>query len=211
MAKKRLRLLESHLQNITKRRLNIENSPRCTLECSMCKRTTYFRLNETKTIPGRDFSPDDLLKVIKYFPRITFGGQLSDPIFNKDFIELLEICRDNNIDTRVLTAATGRKKDWYKKAYQSHPQARWTFGIDGPPHLSHNYRKNQDGEHLFNMMLLAREMNIGVFWQYIVFSYNEKYIDECIELAKSHGIRMDFIYSQRNVSENFKPKKNIQD
>ena len=35
-----------HLQNIKHRGLNIEGTPRCTLECPQCKRTTYFKLHK---------------------------------------------------------------------------------------------------------------------------------------------------------------------
>ena len=191
----------NHFENLQKRFLNIENSPRCTLSCPICKRATYFQLNNTDTVPGRDFTLEDLEKCLKYFKKITFCGQLSDPIFNKDLIEMLGVCHRNNIETRVNTAATGRKKDWYRKAFLANPNAIWTFGIDGPAFLSNRYRKNQDGEHLFNMMLLAKEMNIWTVWQYIIFPYNEEYVNECKQFAIKHGIYMNLIYSQRDSSK----------
>tara|TARA_B100002049_G_C15909214_1_gene303274 strand:+ start:59 stop:640 length:582 start_codon:yes stop_codon:yes gene_type:complete len=186
--------------NVRNRRLNIEGTPRCTLECSMCKRTTYFKLHYTKVVPGNDLTPDELKRILKYWKgQITFSGQLSDPIFNKHFIELLKICKERNTVTRVNTAATGRKEGWYENAFLANPKAIWTFGIDGPPHLSHKYRVNQNGEFLFKMMLMARLMGIKTYWQYIIFKYNEKYIDECKKLAIKYGIKMDFIKTRRRM------------
>ena len=185
--------------NFANIRLNIENSPRCTLECSMCKRTTYFDLHDTKNVPGIDLSLKDFKKCLDFFKKgVSFCGQLSDPIFNKDFIEMLKMCNDNKVDTRVMTAATGRKENWYKSAFLANPNATWTFGIDGPPHLSHLYRKNQNGKFLFEMMILAKEMGLKVYWQYIVFDYNEKYLEDCKKYSKLLKIDMEILYSQRN-------------
>ena len=51
-------------------------------------------------------------------------------------------------------------------------------------------------------------MGISVVWQYIIFSYNEDKIDECIELAKKHKISMLFIESTRDgVPQYLFPKK----
>ena len=189
------------------KRLNIEGTPRCTLECSMCKRTTYMFLHKTKVVPGNDLTPDGLKKILKYWNGdISFSGQLSDPIFNKYFIELLKICKIFSLNgkkfrTRVNTAATGRKEDWYEKAFLANSEAIWTFGIDGPPHLSHKYRVNQNGEFLFKMMLMARLMGVEAIWQYIIFDYNKKYMDECKQLAKKYSIEMIFIKTRRNEDD----------
>ena len=188
--------------NFTNIQLNIENNPRCTLECSLCKRTTYFSLNNTKNVPGIDLSLKDFKKLLDFFKGgFTFCGQLSDPIFNKDFIEMLKICYDKKVDTAISTAATGRKKDWYKKAFLANIDAKWAFGIDGPPHLSHLYRINQKGEFLFEMMILAKEMGLKVFWQYIVFDYNEKYLEDCKKYSKLLKINMKILYSQRSKKD----------
>jgi len=193
--------------NFANIRLNIENNPRCTLECSLCKRTTYFYLNNTKRIPGVDLSLENFKKCLDFFKKgIIFGGQLSDPIFNKDFIKMLKMCKDKKIDTVICTAATGKKEDWYKKAFLANSNAKWTFGIDGPPHLSHTYRKNQNGKFLFEMMLLAKEMGLKVYWQYIVFDYNEKYLDNCKIYSKHLKINMEILYSQRDVIDFVKNK-----
>ncbi len=183
-------------RNFRKKVLNIENTARCTLLCSACKRTTFLELNGG-SFPGKDLTPEQFKKIIGYFNNITFGGQLSDPIFGKHFLELLKICREQNISTNVLTAATGKPESWYRTAFETNPDAKWVFGIDGPPDLSHIYRVNQDGEFLFKMMCLAKKMNLKVNWQYIVFPYNKKYMKKCIKIAKKLKIHLSFIISER--------------
>ena len=184
-------------RNFRDKVLNIENNTRCTLLCKQCKRTTYLRLNKGVPFPGKDLTVDQFKKVIKYFNKVSFSGQLSDPIFGKHFIELLEICYENSIGTRVNTAATGKSERWYKKAFNANPRAIWTFGIDGMPHDSHKYRVNQKGEFLFEIMLLAKEMGLKPYWQYIIFPYNKKDIENAKKWAKLHGIKIVFVISER--------------
>ena len=191
-----MRTLQENPNKIV-RELNIENTPRCTLECSMCKRTTYFDLHKTKVIPGKDLTPDEFRKCLKFFHTITFGGQLSDPIFYIHFIELLEICKEYDIRPKVLTAATGRKEDWYKKAFQSNPNAHWIFGLDGLPKDSHQYRINQDGEKLWEVMKMGSKMNMNVDWQWIIFKYNWKDLKIGLDMSYNYDIKLVPVTSQR--------------
>ena len=101
-------------RNFRKKVLNIENTAKCSLLCPLCKRTTFLELNGG-SFPGKDLTPEQFRKVVTYFDDITFGGQLSDPIFGKYFIELLKICREHGIGPRVLTAATGKKNLFIEK------------------------------------------------------------------------------------------------
>ena len=188
--------------------LNIENSPRCTLQCPSCKRTNFkIKYGQNVPLPGSDITPDQLKKCLKYFNRINFCGQHSDPIFGQHFIEMLKICKDRDVFTEVHTAASHKPETWWREAFLANINARWCFGIDGPPELSHLYRINQDGEHLFNMMCLAKELGIDTHWHYIVFSYNEHEVDRCRELARSKGIKIQFKLTAREMGlpESFAP------
>ena len=194
------RFEEYKVRNFRRKGLNIENTARCTLLCPQCKRTTFLQLNN-KSFPGKDLTPEQFKKVVGHFNYITFGGQLSDPVFGKHFLELLKICYDNNIDTRVLNAATGKPESFYKKAFETHPDAKWVFGIDGPPNISHKYRVNQDGEFLYRMMCLGKSMGIRVIWQWIIFPWNEKYIKKWKKRAKQLEIEMLYIVSEREEDD----------
>lgn len=176
--------------------LNIEATARCTLACPECKRASYIQ-KHGKVPKGWEMTPDQLEKVAPYFHKITFCGQLSDPVFAKHLIPMLSICQDYNIRTRVLTAATGRPEEWYEEAFNANLEAWWTFGIDGLPEKSHRYRINQDGKFLYKMMLKAKSYGIRVFWQYIIFDWNKWSIDVCKQMAKENNIDMEFINSKR--------------
>lgn len=186
--------------------LNVENTPHCSNACSVCKRTEFKNFHGPNAkLPGKDLTPDELKKMIRYFRRINFCGQVSDPIYGKHFVELLKICHDTETACQVMTAASGRPRSWWVQAFEANPAARWIFGIDGPPHLSHLYRVNQNGEFLFEMMNLAKSMGLNVLWQLIVFRYNEDKLEECKALAKTNNINLEILISSRGIADELKP------
>ena len=182
------------------RTLNIDAGPKCTLECSACARQRFRE--QGKKIPGKDLTPKQFKKIVKYFKRVSFCGTFSDPIFNIHFIDILKICRDENIFTEVHNAASHKPEKWYQEAFLANKNANWIFGIDGLPKDSHKYRKNQDGEFLFDMMLLNKYLGMRPEWQYIVFDYNKDDIEEAKKIAKRHKLKFMLITSKRPVSKN---------
>lgn len=187
------------------RSINIDLTFRCTLECPKCMRQS-IREKGFK-VPGVDISFDNLKKIAKYFKKLIFCGQISDPIFHPKFIEILKYCSDINIPVIINTAASQRPMKWYKKAFETYPKAEWLFGIDGLPEDSHKYRIHQDGKHLFEMMKLCAKMGLTARWQYIVFNYNENDIETCRKMARDNGIIFDVIYSGRwSLRDKYKPK-----
>ena len=195
--------------NFSNRKINIESTFRCPLECPKCQRQSIRR--QGFKIPGEDMPWEDFLKIAKFFKTgLIFCGQVSDPIFNPKMIEMLKYCYDNKIPIYINTAASQKSMEWYEEAFEANPEAKWVFGIDGLPKDSHKYRINQDGPKLFEVMkLCAKKCPVRRWprWQYIVFNYNENNIEEARQMAKDNGIEFDVLYSGRwNVKDAYKPK-----
>ena len=198
--------------NFKDKKVNIDLGVKCTLQCHGCARESWRIFSGGKPIPGQDMTLAQFDKLTNYFKKISFCGTYSDPIFNVNFLDILKMCKDKKIGPEISTAASHKPKNWWKKAFAANLDARWIFGIDGLPEESFLYRKNQDGEKLFNMMTLAKRMGMKrVDWQYIVFSYNENNIKEARELANSYGINFFIIYTNRGIYKKpiYKPKGKI--
>ena len=150
-------------------KINLDITHRCTLQCRRCNRAVFAARGQK--VPGEDMTIENFKKILNFFEEINFCGQISDPIFHPKFIDFLKLCKDKKVV--IHTAASHKKEDWYRKAYEANTNAYWTFGIDGLPKDSHKYRINQDGEHLFKMACMAAKIVDKVKWQYIVFNYNE--------------------------------------
>ena len=174
-------------------KINLDITHRCTLQCQRCNRA-IFAARGLK-VPGEDMTMENFKKIIDYFEEVYFCGQISDPIFHPQFIEFLKLLKGRK--TVIHTAASHKKEEWYKKAFEANTDAYWTFGIDGLPKDSHKYRKNQDGEHLFKMACMASKMGLLVKWQYLIFSYNENDIEEARKMAKDNNIILELQKSSR--------------
>ncbi len=144
-----------------------------------------------------DISLDDYRKILDYFDRVIFCGTVGDPVFHPNFVPMLEMARLKNRKVEVFTAASHRPEKWFKRAFESNPHAKWTFGIDGLPSDSHKHRVNQDGEFLFKMMLKAKDHGIETDWQHIVFKYNQDTISEAKALALEHDLNLNICMSSR--------------
>jgi len=185
----------------SRRGVNIDISNACALECPNCPRQFQFR-DRGLRVPGKNLTINDFKKVSNFFDSIDFEGQLSDPVHNPNFIEMLKICKQNNNRVEIHNASSGKKKDWYYKAFEANPKASWVFSIDGLPSRSFIYRINQDGEKLFDVMKSARLcLDVKPTWQYIVFSYNENEIDEAIKLANKIDVNFYLLLSSRWLSK----------
>jgi len=194
--------------------INVDITHRCPLECPRCQRQMSFTHKGIK-VPGGDITMEDFRKVLTIFDHINFCGQVSDPIHHPKFIQILKMIYDEG--ERCMLAglpgkstsvhhATGYKKmDWYIKAFQANPKARWWFGIDGTPDVSHQYRINQDGQKLFEIMCEAvNHLEQKPVWQYIVFNYNEdpEMIERAKQMADDAGVQFMLVYSSRWLGEN---------
>jgi MoaA/NifB/PqqE/SkfB family radical SAM enzyme len=181
--------------------LNIDITYRCPLECPRCQRQTAFT-NRGKNVYGVDISLDDIKKLAKHFKCFSFCGSLSDPVHHPKFIEILKYFYENNLEANVHNASSAKPKSWYIKAFKANPRARWTFGIDGLPEESCMYRINQDGEKLFDVMVESKNHLLNPpWWQFIVFSYNEKNLEKAKKMAVDNGVNFITIQTSRWTSK----------
>tara|TARA_E500000318_G_scaffold65923_1_gene60868 strand:- start:704 stop:1657 length:954 start_codon:yes stop_codon:yes gene_type:complete len=195
------------------KKVDIDLSNKCTLECPMCARQELKKLN--KKVPGGDMSIEDFEKVCDYYGSdeegISLCGPISDPIFNPNFIEILKVAYRKNKKVYISTAATSKKKDlyWYEKAFDANPNATWIFGLDGLPDKSWVYRINQDSDLIFDAMKLCVNKGLDTVWQYLVFGYNENDIDDAKKVADKNNINLVITHTSRYWSDLYRPTKEI--
>jgi len=151
-------------------------------------------------------SLDNFRKIVKYFDNISFCGQYSDPIHHPEFKEMLEILHDEKDfrsqgkrkHTEVHVASSHKPKQFYIDCFKANPHAEWVFGIDGLPRHSDIYRINQDGQKLWDIMIESKKYLVRKpVWQFIIFKYNEAYIETAEKMAKKEDIHLILLNSSR--------------
>lgn len=188
--------------------INLDISNKCTLLCPFCLRQEE-QFKKYKSLTS-DMTLKQFIKIAKNFKNIGLCGQVSDPIFNKQLINMLKFAYKNNNHISVHTAANHSKQNWYKEAYRANPNALWVFAIDGLPTKNNPNRINQKPTLLFNAMILAKAMNIECQWQCIIFSFNEKDLEEIQVLSKKINIPLRLIFSNRFTEDSkLKPSKGL--
>ena len=185
----------------SKKGINIDISNRCPLECMRCQRQTNFTL-EGRKVYGRDATMNEIEKLSDYFDSFNFCGQLSDPVHHPHFVEILDYLYKKGIQVTVHNASSQKPKQWYEKAFKAHPKAKWIFAIDGLPEESNMYRINQDGQKLYEVMLMSKQhLQQTPSWQFIVFSYNEHNLEKAKQMAIDEGIMFIVLHSSRWMNE----------
>ena len=211
-----------YLNFIKKVSINVETTNKCVLKCPGCERSDINtekdkQLVKEKIKSGSDIPLSTVEKIFNFFNQINFCGQISDPIYHKNFLGLLELT--NKFKGKMIIISTnGSHKpiEWFQKAFTTAPHVKWIFALDGLPDTSPIYRINQKSYEVWEAMklgasILAREPwhDHSIVWKYIVFKYNEHQIDEARQLAGQHNIYLILAKSSRwylkNIIHKYKP------
>lgn len=173
---------------------HFEVSAKCTLKCPRCPR------NDTVPVPWlnkeldlaffqRVLTPDLLRHQVQ---RITMCGDIGDPIYASQYLEILEYIKSVNPDIHVYTITNGsyRHRDWWEKlARICNEYDTINFSVDGYDHHSNNlYRINSDWQSIMmGMDIMCKQSPAFVYWAAIVFAFNQDQLDSMQQQARDMG------------------------
>lgn len=171
--------------------LHIELSSKCTLKCPRCPRTELHpdALNKELGLP--EFKQAFPTKLLQEIDSILFCGDIGDPIYNTDFLSIIEYIKLVS-PTRVLITTNGSYKstEWWRilGSYLT-DQDQVTFSVDGWDQASNEqYRVNSDFDSIIAGAKTLRATSTCVMnWSAIYFSFNESQMNSIKALAKDLG------------------------
>ena len=185
--------------------LHVEVSSKCVLKCPRCPRT---ELKEDHPQINRDYSLEefqtifsqDILSKIKY---LNFCGDIGDPIYATDFLEIVEYVKSTSPNTCVNIVTNGSYKNahwWIKLGECLSSSDRVTFSIDGWDHDSNRiYRVNSDWDSIMLGLKTLRDASaVNIRWSTIIFRFNLDRLDQIKNLAASMGVdQFDLVRSMK--------------
>lgn len=140
----------------------------------------------------QSFLTPDMLK--NHTRRITMCGDVGDPIYCKEYIEICRYIKSVNPKIHIFTITNGshKKAEWWTELGSVlNEYDTVNFSVDGYNNETNNlYRVNSNWSSIINGITALRESNKQVFinWAAIVFSFNQDHIDNIVAQAKALGM-----------------------
>lgn len=172
---------------------HLEPSSRCTLQCPRCPRTEHPDIGWINKDMTLEFVQSFLsVKQLQTTKRITLCGDVGDPIYCKELIDICSYFKKSNplIHLYIITNGSYKKPEWWRQL-GSILDERDTinFSIDGYDNDSNNlYRVNSDFLSIVNGIKALRESSrVFINWATIVFSFNQDHLQRMQEIATNLG------------------------
>jgi len=175
---------------------HLEPSSICTVKCPRCPRIEHPDtpwLNKSMTLDFiKKFFTEDMLK--NHVKRVTMCGDVGDPIYCKEYIEICRYIKNINPKIHIFTITNGsyKKPEWWTElALVLNEYDTINFSIDGYDNKSNNlYRINSNFNSIINGIKTIRQHNQKIFlnWAVIVFSFNQDRLLQIMDQAKVLGM-----------------------
>lgn len=184
---------------------HLEPSAVCTLKCPRCPRnehpdTPWLNKNMTLDFVKKFFTEKMLRTQVK---RVTMCGDVGDPIYCKEYIEICRYIKTVNPDIHIFTITNGsyKKPEWWRElASVLNHHDTINFSIDGYDDASNNlYRINSNFDSIMSGIQAVREVNKDIFlvWATIIFNFNQDHLSNIVDQARN--LHMDAVQWTRST------------
>lgn len=137
------------------------------------------------------FTEEMLLTQVK---RVTMCGDVGDPIYCKEYIEICRYIKTVNPNIHIFTITNGshKKSEWWRElALTLNHRDTINFSVDGYDNVSNNlYRVNSNFDSIVNGIQAVRQVNSDVFlnWATIIFRFNQDHLEHIVDQARGLGM-----------------------
>jgi len=170
---------------------HIENSSICSLKCPRCPRQEVPGHAQT-SLDAAFFHRNFTAEIMKDVWQITFCGDDGDPIYGKEFLEIVAYLKfiKPNLSLRIVTNGSYKSIDWwYKLATLLNQYDDIHFSLDGWDQQSNEqYRKNSNWQSITDAIKVLRfNSRVIMTWAAIGFRFNENNLTDMQTLATNLG------------------------
>lgn len=170
---------------------HLELSSICTLSCPRCSRTEVkeglVQTSLTIDFIKNNFTTD----VLQHVNRISLCGYDGDPIYCKDFLQIVEYLKAAKpaLELYIVTNGSYKNKNWWenlKQLLNEHDQIHWS--LDGWDQESNEkYRVNSDWESIVYGLDVMANSTVYKTWDFIYFAHNYNKVYKVTELANKYN------------------------
>ena len=173
-------------------RIHIEISSKCTLKCPRCPRTELKPELVNREISLLEFQRAFTADLLKEVHEIVFCGDIGDPIYAKDFLEIVRYIKTSRFNTGLVIVTNGSYKSeewWTELGSLLGRNDKVTFSVDGWNQESNErYRVNSDFKSIIaGAKALRAASACSMNWSAIYFNFNEDKMPWIQDLAQDLG------------------------
>lgn len=193
--------------------LSIEPTSRCTLGCPRCGRTMLIEKFGKKAMPIVDLDPVLLDNFVDLkLSEVFMCGNYGDPIYHRNFKELIQVCKKHAKRITIVTNGGHRSKKWWEEIVELFGKNdKIVFSIDGTPENFTKYRINGDWASTLIGINECVNSKAKTMWKYIPFSFNENTIEDARKLSIDLGIDEFYIRTSDRWEKNDSLRPNNND
>jgi len=189
---------------------HIELTNACVAKCPFCARTMNNWVPRHQELTLKDIKTFFTPEIIKHTKYITFCWIYGDPIYARDFLEIMKYFDEYGLYTSVSTNGYNNKL-WFWEDLGSIKNLRITFGIDGITQKTHSaYRVWTNLKQVLKNASKYINTWGNALWQFLVFWNNEHEVMKAREISISLWFKDFIIRKSRSYNENLpKPRMNF--
>jgi MoaA/NifB/PqqE/SkfB family radical SAM enzyme len=172
---------------------HIEVSSICTLKCPRCTRAEVPETLLNRSLDLKFFQEQIGQERISQIKKISFCGDDGDPIYAKQFLEIVRWIKQVNpsIQLVIITNGSYKKTIWWEhlaQALNEHDEVHWS--LDGWDQESNSkYRVNCDWNSIIDGISTFSKHNNQTYKivATIAFRFNENYLDNITKLVHAYN------------------------
>ena len=173
---------------------HIEVSSICTLKCPRCTRIEVPETLLNRQLTLEFFRTQIGETAIKNMRKISFCGDDGDPIYAKQFLQIVEWIKSVNpkIQLLIITNGSYKTQDWWKSLAQhlnQHDELHWS--LDGWDQESNSkYRINCDWDSIITGLDTFTQHNTSTYTVIasIAFRFNENNLENILDIARYYDV-----------------------
>ena len=181
---------------------HFEVSSICTLKCPRCPRQEVPETLVQDQLRLDFFEQNFTHEVMQEVTRMSFCGDDGDPIYAKEFLEIVSYLKKAKPTLNILIVTNGsyKTKEWWNKLVSVlNEYDEIHFSIDGWDQNSNSrYRINCDWESIEQAIATVVGKKPTITWAGIVFKFNQNHIKKMENLSKQWGMdKFQMTYSTK--------------
>lgn len=192
--------------------LHVEATSRCTLGCPRCERTNFIDKFGKNNFAINDLNINSFETFVDTkVKNINFCGNLGDPIYHRNFIDLVNVSKSFSETISITTNGSRKTKSWWKELVSIlRTNDSVKFSIDGLPSNFDTYRINGDWKTIKQGIEICTQNNVKTTWKYIPMAFNENDIETAKALSKDLGIDYFMLdpSDRWEINDSFRPTGN---